>query len=141
MNTRPNVLVLICLLLLSCGSKDMLDIGPHQIGQLETLRSELKFQEHLGFLYPGAPSEAIRIRCESRVNALISRLITGLETTPSKETVLREFQITLAEFGSEDSEERDRLLGYLEDIMAIVGLENSDGLLSEWRYGFDPAST
>jgi hypothetical protein len=37
----------------------------------------------------------------------------------------------------EDSEERDRILSYLEEIMEILGIESSHGLLNEWRYGFD----
>ena len=39
---------------------------------------------------------------------------------------------------SEDSEERDRVLFYAEEVMDILEIESSGGLLSRWRYGFDP---
>ena len=35
-------------------------------------------------------------------------------------------------------EECDRLLHYMEEIMDITSITSSDGLLNEWRYGFDP---
>jgi hypothetical protein len=37
-----------------------------------------------------------------------------------------------------DTEDRERLCGYLEEIMEIFGIESSDGLLNRWLYGFDP---
>jgi hypothetical protein len=37
-----------------------------------------------------------------------------------------------------DSEERDRFLDYLNELMSIFSIESSDGLLNTWRYGFDP---
>ncbi len=29
---------------------------------------------------------------------------------------------------------------YIETIMDILGIESSDGLLNQWRYGFDPGA-
>jgi len=36
-----------------------------------------------------------------------------------------------------DSEEKDRALSYMEEIMDIYGIESSDGRLNKLRYGFD----
>ena len=38
-----------------------------------------------------------------------------------------------------DSEEMDRGLAYMEEIMDIYGIKSSGGRLNEWRYGFDPS--
>lgn len=37
-----------------------------------------------------------------------------------------------------DSEDRDRVCLYIEELMDTVGLASSGGRLSIWRYGFDP---
>jgi hypothetical protein len=41
----------------------------------------------------------------------------------------------MAEFEPIDTEDREQLLRYLEDIMDIVGIASSDGLLNKWMYG------
>lgn len=108
--------------------------------ELHDLRHEPKFHENAASFYPGAPNEATRSRCELALNALIDGLIAGLQSHPSKQYVLQQFRATLASFQNEDSEEKDRLLLYLEQIMDIAGVRSSDGLLNKWRYGFDSTS-
>ena len=36
-----------------------------------------------------------------------------------------------------DTEDRERVCSYFEELMDIVGLESSDGLLNDFMYGFD----
>ena len=50
---------------------------------------------------------------------------------------MSEFAAELERFTEPDTEERERFCGYLEEIMDIVGIESSDGLLNGWLYGFD----
>ncbi|MES2655704.1 MAG: DUF4844 domain-containing protein [Bacteroidota bacterium] len=38
-----------------------------------------------------------------------------------------------------DTEDRERVCRYFEELMDIVGLESSDGHLNNFMYGFDPA--
>jgi len=126
-------------LLASCGEPaepTPLSVGPDQIAALQQLRAERKFAPYERDFYPGAPNEAIRARCQAAVDDLLDVLARDLTTHPTKEYVLGEFRRTLTRFDLEDSEERDRAGGYLEQTMDIVGIEGSDGLLEEWRYGF-----
>ena len=37
-----------------------------------------------------------------------------------------------------DTEDRERICSYFEELMDIVGLESSDGQLNNFMYGFDP---
>jgi hypothetical protein len=37
-----------------------------------------------------------------------------------------------------DTEDRERVCHYFEELMDIVGLESSGGHLNDWIYGFDP---
>lgn len=41
----------------------------------------------------------------------------------------------MAEFEPVDTEDREQLLRYLEEIMDILGIASSDGLLARWMYG------
>jgi hypothetical protein len=34
-----------------------------------------------------------------------------------------------------DTEDRERALGYCERIMAVLGIQSSDGRLNRWMYG------
>jgi hypothetical protein len=117
---------------------DSLAITGSTLVELRAFRAEPKFQEDAAVVYPGAPDEIIRVRCESTLNGLVDRLIAGLPQNPTKAYVLGEFRATLEHFAAEDSEERDRVALYLERVMDIVGIQTSDGLLNQWRYGFDP---
>jgi len=105
---------------------------------LTRLRAAEKFKADA--FYPGAPNETLRVEAEQTVNALLDRLMPVLRVPADKEFVLREFRLTLDSFDQTDTEERERLCGYLEEIMDIVGIESSDGLLNGWLYGFDPSA-
>jgi Domain of unknown function (DUF4844) len=41
----------------------------------------------------------------------------------------------MAEFEATDTEDREQLMRYLEEIMDNLGIESSDGQLSRWMYG------
>jgi hypothetical protein len=113
-----------------------LTIAPGALQNLRSLQTEKKFvEEHL---YPGAPDEKTRLRCESWINDLLERLLLNIEQNPRKDFVMSEFIEALVNFGDEDTEEREQACGYLEQIMTIVGIESSDGKLNQWLYGFDP---
>ena len=106
------------------------------VPELETLKAERKFDAWE--FYPGAPDEAVRARCEARVNELLDALIRGWPQQTTTDLVLSKFREYLPNFDHEDTEERERACGYCEKIMAILGIESSQGVLNNWLYGFDP---
>ena len=54
----------------------------------------------------------------------------------TKRMVLNEFEKSLIEFENiaEDTEDRERLCYYIEEIMDIIGLESSYNLLNNWMW-------
>ncbi len=122
-----------------CGASDEAPLGSPDNARLQNLRSESKFAEFSPTLYPGAPTEVVRVRCERALNRYLEDLLDLTSRPWSKQLVMNRTRTLLVEFQSEDSEERDRLLDYLEETLEAVGIESSDGLLNEWRYGFDPS--
>jgi hypothetical protein len=107
-----------------------------KLDQLAALKSEKKFDAFI--MYSGAPSEEIRVRCESSVNGLLATLVRGLPKQPDTAFVLSAFKSYLDNFNGEDTEEKERACGYCEQIVDILGMENSEGVLNNWLYGFDP---
>src|SRR5260370_22232154 len=111
-------------------------VTPEILQRLSVLRSEPKFSEEN--LYPGAPSEEIRLNAERAVNTMLDRLASGLRRSPQKSYVLSEFLEMLRAFEHEDTEEREQSCTYCEHVMDTLGIESSDGVLNTWLYGFDP---
>jgi hypothetical protein len=118
-------------------SDPLITFGESERAELLALRATKKFTAD--FFYSGAPTEALRVDAESKVNALLDRLLASLTPDSRKSAVLDEFKTALTGFTQTDTEERERFCSYLENIMDITGIESSDGLLNNWMYGFDPA--
>jgi hypothetical protein len=114
---------------------EKLEVTQVMFTKLAELRDRPKYVELPGTLYNGLRPEPARLLAERQINALIDRLREGLASNPSKKFVLGEFAKTLAEFEPTDTEDREQLLRYLEEIMDILGIASSDGLLNGWMYG------
>ena len=111
-------------------------VTPEVLHRLSALRSESKFYEEN--LYPGAPTDEIRLKAERAVNMMLDCLAVGLPASPRKSYVLSEFLEMLNAFKHEDTDEREQACAYCERVMDILGIESSDGALNTWLYGFDP---
>jgi hypothetical protein len=112
-----------------------LDVSRHAIAELSELRVRTKYVELPGTIYNGMRPGSRRLLAEEQLNRLVDRLKDGLRSKPSKKFVMAEFARTMAEFESADTEDREQLLRYLQQIMDILGIDSSDGLLNRWMYG------
>jgi hypothetical protein len=112
-----------------------LEISQHTIAKLSELRVRTKYVSMPGTIYNGMKPESSRLLAEEQLNRLIDRLRDALPSKPSKRFTLAEFARTLSEFEAIDTEDREQLLRYLEEIMDILGIASSDGLLNRWMYG------
>ena len=119
------------------NSKDnKLEINKKTFADLDSFKMKAKFKKDPSLYYSGAPSEQIRVKAEISLNKLVGNLILNIKSNPNKNYVLKQFKIMLEDFNGYDSEERDRICSYCEEIMDIFKIESSDGILMEWRYGF-----
>ncbi|HGF7528445.1 TPA: DUF4844 domain-containing protein, partial [Vibrio cholerae] len=123
------------------GNNKMIHNSPERLEKLDKLLIEKKFTSDEELSYPGAPSEEVRVICEQAMNVVIQALID----TPEEGITENEFWGLLEKasklYKQFDSEEMDRSLSYMEEIMDIYGIESSGGRLNTWRYGFDPADS
>lgn len=113
-----------------------LSITPEVIQRLRTLQSERKFGPDRATFYPGAVNEGERLRAQEAVDSTIQVLIAELPERPHRSTVLKAMKVTLTNFDTPESEERDQVLVYLTEIMQVCGVDSSAELFNVWRYGF-----
>lgn len=81
--------------------------------------------------------EADRLKYEAWVNQLARSLRKLPPSRQTKPVVLGMFKPVMKKFDTAEVEDRDRFIGYLEELMDIFGIASSDGLLATWRYGQD----
>ncbi len=112
-----------------------IDVTPQRRNELQKLLEERKFAEDLSIPYPGAMNEHDRLAAQLAVDSLLRTLLVELPRAPRRAVLLLAFKRTLTSFDTTESEERDRLLAYLNQIMGILGVESSGELLNVWRYG------
>jgi hypothetical protein len=104
---------------------EALSISAETVQRLITLRSSPKFTK-----LPGTNTTEEQGRLSQAFNELLDRLIAGITNNPSKLWVMSQFQLTLEATQIEDTEGREHLGTHLEEVMDILQIESSDGLLS-----------
>ena len=113
------------------------------IEQLKVFLKKEKFgpeerTEQLPLGYVGFLPEEARPVANGYLNKSVSRLIALLEKNDrvTQRMILNEFEIGLNSFNDlvTDTEDRERICWYYEDIMDMIGLESTHQLLNNWMY-------
>jgi hypothetical protein len=84
---------------------------------------------------PGVDTTEERARLGTLLDVLAERLLDGVAAHPTKFWVMKQFQKTLEAVADEDTEAREHVGMALEELMDILGIESSDGLLSFYLGG------
>ena len=135
-----NVIIAFLILLTSCSNETTMDlVNTVEITEkLSSLKGRVKFIEGDSVFYSGAPNEDIRLKAQSTIDNLILALLSTPNEKLNTERVFNLFVVVAAPLQEMDSEELERGLEYMEEIMGIYDIESSNGLLNELRYGFNP---
>ena len=93
--------------------------------------------------YPGIADEKMRQTFTEKINEVASDFKNIAESeNPTDKRYLEKIRIGLSSFSDVylelDTEDRERVCTYIEELMDIVGLESSNGQLNKFMYGFDP---
>ncbi len=122
---------------------ETLRIKPDAIRKLKELLHKEKFgpeerTDQLPLGYVGFLPKEDRPMANAIMNESIVRLISVLEQNKklTARMVLNEFENGLNSFENLalDTEDRERICFYFEDLMDIIGLESSNELLNNWMY-------
>jgi hypothetical protein len=97
-------------------------IVPRVLEGLRTYRAQAKFA--------GDPAAGPAVGLA--LDELVDTLLAGIEAHPTKFWVMRQFQDTLERVANQDARARAPLGDALEKLMALLGIDSSDGVL-----GFD----
>ena len=100
-------------------------VTPQAVEQLTVLREPAKFND-----LPGNDTVKEKERLSKVLDKLLDELIAGVRNNPSKIWVMRHFQTALEAVKMEDTEGREHFGVYLEQVMDILNIKSSDGLLN-----------
>ena len=93
--------------------------------------------------YPGIADNKMLPILTKKINQVASEFKTVAESEkPTDKKYQEQIRIGLSQFADVymelDTEDRERVCSYIEELMDIVELESSNGLLNNFMYGFDP---
>uniref|UniRef100_UPI00404A6FBA DUF4844 domain-containing protein n=1 Tax=Flavobacterium sp. TaxID=239 RepID=UPI00404A6FBA len=93
--------------------------------------------------YPGIADEKMRPIFTEKINQIAIDFKTVAESEkPTDKKYQEKIKIGLSSFAQIylelDTEDRERVCTYVEELMDIVALESSNGQLNHFMYGFDP---
>ena len=93
--------------------------------------------------YPGIADEKMRPIFTEKINKVATDFKNVAESEkPTDKKYQEKIGIGLSRFADIymelDTEDRERVCTYFEELMDIVGLESSNGQLNKFMYGFDP---
>ncbi|MBU2928335.1 DUF4844 domain-containing protein [Winogradskyella psychrotolerans] len=93
--------------------------------------------------YPGIADEKMRPIFTEKINQIAADFKTVAESEkPTDKNYQEKIGIGLSRFADIylelDTEDRERVCTYIEELMDIVELESSNGKLNKFMYGFDP---
>lgn len=100
-------------------------ITPQAIQQLTILRETAKFND-----LPGNDIVEEKERLSKVLDKLLDELIAGVSNNPRKIWVMRHLHTALQAVEMEDTEGREHFGVYLEQVMDILNIKSSDGLLN-----------
>lgn len=87
-------------------------------------------------LLPGVDPSAERERLSAVLDDLTDTLVKGVAANPSKLWVMQQFQHALQVVQFEETEGREHFGMELEQIMDLLHIDSSDGLLNFYLVGF-----
>lgn len=143
MRNLSKLLILIVLFSFTSCGQNKIDTPSNVMNQFEEFRKREKFVKDSTIHYSGIADTLMRPILTSKINLAVEdfRKIAEIGKGTDKE-YQDKIQIGLNRFSdiyiNLDTEDRQRVCLYFEELMDIVGLESSNGLLNNFMYGFDP---
>ena len=120
-------------------------INPPQnvVDKFDEFKNKEKFTSDTLIHYPGIANPSLRPILSEKINLAADDFKIISESGKATDKDYQDkIKIGLQRFNdlynSLDTEDRERVCHYFEELMDIVGLESSGGHLNDFMYGFDP---
>ncbi len=129
----------------ACGQKQI-ETPERAMTKFEEFKLKEKFVEDAKLFYPGIGDPTIKPLLTKKINLVADDfrkiaekgIATDEEYQDAIKSGLKNFSDVYLHL---DTEDRERVCSYFEELMDIVGLESSDGHLNHFMYGFDPTKS
>lgn len=133
----------VAILLLPAVVHGQLKAPSNMVKKFQGFKVKEKFTADTIIYYSGSADVALRPALNEKINLAaedFQRIVMSGNATD--EDYQDQIKIGLERFSdiydSLDTEDRERICAYFEELMDIVGLESSGGYLNRFMYGFDP---
>ena len=143
--TKYIQILLILLTLSACGQNATEMKTPENANEkfLEFIAKKKFVEQPYPNYYPGIADEKMRPIFTEKINKVAIDFKAVAESkNPTDKKYQEKIGIGLSRFEDIylelDTEDRERVCMYFEELMDIVGLESSNGQLNKFMYGFDP---
>lgn len=138
---KKKSLIIINFLLLACG-QGQIKTPENAMNKFEAFKKKEKFVEDNTIFYPGIGDEKLKPILTEKINLAAddfkkvaqSQNVTDEDYQEAIKIGLQRFSQIYLDI---DTENRERICAYFEEVMDIVGLESSDGQLNDFMYDFD----
>lgn len=130
-------------LTLTACSQGQMKTSEGAMDQFEAFTGKEKFAEDVKAFYPGIGNPVMKPILTDKINKAAEDFKeVAQRENPTAKKYQEQIDIGLRRFSDAyselDTEDRERVCTYFEELMDLVGLESSDGKLNEFMYGFDP---
>ena len=109
--------------------------------KFDNFKKKGKFVEDITIFYPGIADISLRMLLEKNINDAAEDLkkiyIKQNSTDNEYQEQIKKHLEPFHNFQL-DTEDKERVCLYFQELMDIIGLESSGGLLNIFLYGFDP---
>ncbi len=111
---------------------------------IEAFKKKEKFVQDTAIFYPGISDSTLRPILTEKINLAADDFkkiaVSGKASDKVYQDKIQEGLDRFSDVYSDlDTEDRERVCHYFEELMDIVGLESSGGHLNEFMYGFNPS--
>lgn len=136
-------LMFIAAITTACGqSQSPMKVRPDANKKLNYFIQKAKFDGVPNTLFNGLSNPKIKPQLNDLMNQAAKDFLSTANHQPTEKKFQDNIKTGLTRFnkfdGSLDTEDRERICTYFEELMDCVGLQSSNGELNNWMYGFDP---
>lgn len=137
------ILILIVSFLFASCNSEKVDASKISMSKFEKFKAKEKFAEDSTLFYPGISDITLLPVLSRKINQVADNFeAISKSQNPTANDYQEEIKRSLELFNdvslSLDTEDRERICLYFEELMDIVGLKSSGGHLNNFMYGFDP---
>lgn len=138
------IIILTILTITACGQSQVTH-SDNIMTQFEEFKSKEKFIQDDNYFYPGIGDPALRPVLTEKINLAaddFKKLAEqgNVSNKDYQDIIKKGLDRFSGLYLQLDTEDRERICNYFEELMDIVGLESSGGHLNRFMYGFDPGS-